>query len=148
MNPFVMCLYSLTTTHLMTCHHRIIVGFILAGWGDGPGRGFHGNCIRQQLHFMRCNGKWVHLGPTAARQCSSCQRLGYGSHRHVPLLCSPRLTHAHPTHTHVAGCSLCVLLVTMVHPFDSLLHARSIQHGNHDGGLPSRATMTTNTFGS
>ena len=55
---------------------------------------------------------------------------------HTSTLLSSPLLHSptHPTPTHVAGCSLCVLLVTMVHPFDPLLHGQSIQHGHHGGG--------------
>ena len=55
---------------------------------------------------------------------------------HTSTLLSSPLLHSptHPTPTHVAGCSLCVLLVTMVHPFDPLLHGESIPHGHHDGG--------------
>ena len=70
--------------------------------------------------------------------------------RSSPLLHSP----THPTPTH--GMWLYVrahsvhLLVTVVHLFDPLLslHDQSIRHGTHGGGLASRATMTTNTFGS
>ena len=58
---------------------------------------------------------------------------------HTSTLLSSRLHHSptHPTPTHVAGCSLCVLLVTMVHLFDPLLPGQSIRHGNHGGGLIS-----------
>ena len=56
---------------------------------------------------------------------------------HTSTLLSSPLLHSptHPTPTHVAGCSLCVLLVTMVHPFDPLVPGQSIRLGNHGGGL-------------
>ena len=132
------------------------MGFILAGWGDVPEWFLGGNCIRHQLHFMQCRlGEWVHLGSTAARQCSSCQSLGYGCpHQHTLLDLLLSSTHPHTPHPptgHVAVRAHSVhLLVTVVHLFDPLisLHGQSIGHGTHGGGLASRATMTTNTFGS
>ena len=54
------------------------------------------------------------------------------------LLSSPLLSSTHPhthTPTYVGGCSLCILLVTMVHLFDPLLPGQSIRLGNHGGGL-------------
>ena len=56
---------------------------------------------------------------------------------HTSTLLSSPLLHSptHPTPTHVAGCSLCVLLVAMVHLFDPLLPGQSIRLGNHGGGL-------------
>ena len=109
------------------------MGFILAGWGDGPVQWFHGNCIRQQLHFMQCRGEWVHLGST------DCIQPGHVAHvkvwavaahtsTHSSIFSSPPLTHTPHTHLrHVAvRCSLCVLLVTVVHPFDPLVPGRSI----------------------
>ena len=55
---------------------------------------------------------------------------------HTSTLISSPLLHqpTHPTPAYVAGCSLYVLLVTMVHPFDPLMHGESILHGHHDGG--------------
>ena len=53
------------------------------------------------------------------------ESLGYMAHTST-LLFSPLLHsstyHTPATPSHVAGCSLCVLLVTMVHLFDPLLH--------------------------
>ena len=71
---------------------------------------------------------------------------------HSSIFSSPPLTHTphtHPRHVAVRAHSV-HLLVTVVHWFDPLisLHDQSIRHGTHGGGLASRATMTTNTFGS
>ena len=71
---------------------------------------------------------------------------------HSSIFSSPPLTHTphtHPRHVAVRAHSV-HLLVTVVHLFDPLisLHDQSIRHGTHGGGLASRATMTTNTFGS
>ena len=72
--------------------------------------------------------------------------------RHIPLLHSPT-PHTHPRHVAVSAHSLPLLvlvIVDVVHLFDPLisLHDKSIRHGTHGGGLATRATMTTNTFGS
>ena len=90
----------------------------------------------QTMSLMSKSGLWL---PTPAH-----------TPRSSPLLHSP----THPTPTH--GMWLYVLyhsvhlLVTVAHLFDPLisLHDQSIPHGTHGGGLASRATMTTNTFGS
>ena len=71
---------------------------------------------------------------------------------HSSIFSSPPLTHTPHTHLrHVALRAHFVrVLVTVVHLFDPLisLHGQSIRHGTHGGGLASRATMATNTFGS
>ena len=68
------------------------------------------------------------------------------------LLSFLRLTHTfhRPVHVVVLGglTHFCLLLGNLVHLFDALLHGQSIRHGTHGDGLASRATMTTNTFGS
>ena len=90
----------------------------------------------QTMSLMSKSGLWL---PTPARRPSS-------------IFSSPPLTHTPHTHPrHVAVRAHCVpLLVTVAHLFDPLisLHDQSIRHGTHGGGLASRATMTTNTFGS
>ena len=134
------------------------MGFILAGWGDVPAGWFHGNCIRHQLHFMQCrHGEWVRLGSTDCIQPDHVAHVkvwAMAAHTstHSSIFSSPPLTHTphtHPRHVAVRAHSV-PLLVTVVHLFDPLisLHDQSIRHGTHDGGLASRATMTTNTFGS
>ena len=71
---------------------------------------------------------------------------------HSSIFSSPLLTHTLYTPMHVVAVRAhsVPLLVTVVHLFDPLisLHGQSIRHGTHGGGLASRATMTTNTFGS
>ena len=98
-------------------------------WGPLP-------AYSQTMSLMSKSGLWL---PTPAH-----------TPRSSPLLHSP--THPTPTHPrHVAVRAHSVpLLVTVVHLFDPLisLHDQSIRHGTHGGGLASRATMTTNTFGS
>ena len=132
------------------------MGFILAGWGDGLGQ-FHGKCIRHHLHFMQCICEWVHLGSTDCIQPDHVAHVkvwAMAAHTstHSSIFSSPPLTHTphtHPRHVAVRAHSV-PLLVTVVHLFDPLLslHDQSIRHGTHGGGLASRATMTTNTFGS
>ena len=132
------------------------MGFILAGWGDGPVQWFHGNCIRHQLHFMQCRCEWVHVGSTDCIQPDHVAHVKvWAAHTstHSSIFSSPPLTHPH-THTHPRHVAVRAhsvhLLVTVAHLFDPLisLHEQSIRHGTHGGGLASRATMTTNTFGS
>ena len=113
----------------MVARFHTIVGFILAGWGDVPGRGFHGNCIRHQLHFMQFRKcEWVQLGST------DCIKPGHVAHVKVwamaahtstysSIFSSPPLTHTphtHPRHVAVRAHSV-PLLVTVVHLFNSFL---------------------------
>ena len=136
------------------------MGFILAGWGNGPVGWFHGNCIRHQLHFMQCwLCEWVHLGSTDCIQPDHVAHVKVwavaahtSTQTHSSIFSSPPLTHTphtHPRHVAVRAHSV-HLLVTVVHLFDPLisLHDQSTRHGTHGGGLASCATMTTNTFGS
>ena len=89
------------------------VSSILAGWGDVPDSRFQHNCLEHQLHFMQCRrGEWVQLGSTAARQCSSCQSPGYGSHQHTPLLSSTQPHTPHPP-MWLGAHSVSILLVTI-----------------------------------
>ena len=133
------------------------MGFILAGWGDVPEGGFHSNCIRHQLHFMQCTCEWVHLGSTDCIQPDHVAHVkvwAMAAHTstHSSIFSSPKFTHTPHTHPrHVAAPAHSVaLVVTVVHLFDPFLslHDQSIRHGTLGGGLASRATMTTNTFGS
>ena len=107
---------------------------------------------------MQCRlGEWVHLGSTDCIQPDHVAHVkvwAVAAHTstHSSIFSSPPLTHTphtHPRHVAVRAHSV-HLLVTVVHLFDPLisLHDQSIRHGTHGGGLASRATMTTNTFGS
>ena len=118
LNPFVMRHYYLTTTSRPAIDHgvsfRTIVGFILAGWGDGPEGLFHGNCIRHQLHFMQCSiGEWVQLGSIDCIQPDHVAHVkvwAMAAHTstHSSIFSSPPLTHT--PHTHPCGWVLTLCL--------------------------------------
>ena len=126
-----MSVYDSTATVSGTSYTSCSAGLV-SGCTWGPLTAYS-----QTMSLMSKSGLWL---PTPAH-----------TPRSSPLLHSP--THPTPTHgmwLYVLTRHCVPLLVTVAHLFDPLisLHDQSIRHGTHGGGLASRATMTTNTFGS
>ena len=175
LNPFVMCLHYLTTTHdlpsIMLALFEPLCwqggGMSLIGDSTATGGMYLGDgstATVSSTSYTSCSADLVSgctWGPPTAysQTMSLMSKSGSGlwlpthTSTHSSIFSSPPLTHTpHPNPRHVAcgcACLLCALLVTVVHVCWALcLHDQSIRHGTHCGGLASRATMTTNTFGS
>ena len=128
--------------HLMTCHRSWWLfsnhcGFHTGIQGGGMGLFDGATASVSGSSYTSCSAEvsgcsWGPLQPDNVAHVKVWAM--YGSHQHT-LLCSHLVySPTHPTPTHVAVCSLCVLLVTVVHLFDPLLHGQSTQHGHHGGG--------------